>query len=136
MAKKNQYPRYNKMVHQLLEALYNTEASNLDDCYTSWSYDKQHAYDYCLSDYRENDGYRFRIISHNGWCFRCAYLYDEIDDYTGEILRTFLVVHSRPPKHSSFTTKKDVYDVTGYYTMYTDYEMYQSGEHICPQMRQ
>lgn len=134
MANQRPHPRYNKRVHQLIEALYNSSKTQLSQCYDSWSTDKDNAFDYCRTDCRKNHGYRFRILSHNGFMFTCAYLYDKISEYTGEIINTYLVYHSRPHDGDTGMTHSEVYDVTDYYTVYTEDEPIQYGNHWYPQM--
>lgn len=134
MAKKQTYPRYNKVVHCYIEELYRSRIHTLSQCYDSWSPSKQDAYDYCYNECTSNNGYRFRILSSNSWQFTCAYLYDEIDNETGEVLGTKLVRHSMPLKNENSMTHRLEFDVTKYYTVFTEHDHCQFGNFWYPQM--
>lgn len=58
--------------------------TELRECYASWSYEKQKAYDYQRRLCYDSDGYDFRILSATGWFFSVGYLFP--DRNTGVIM--------------------------------------------------
>lgn len=56
-----------------------SHARVLQDVYTSWSWKKQSAYDYCRDCMTEKEGYDFKIISSNSFQFTCGFYFYEGD---------------------------------------------------------
>ena len=67
--------------------------------YSNPSYYKVRAYDYCREIYYKLNGYGFKITSANTSFFSIGFLYDTIDEETGEIIT-----------HCHYRTGRNVYD--------------------------
>ena len=50
---------------------------NLDDCYNTYSYAKENAYDYCINKMNKMNGYDGRILSYNTFVFTYAFMTDD-----------------------------------------------------------
>lgn len=53
--------------------LLQSEDVQLNDVYKNWSCRKDNAYKYCMNQFKNDNGYRFRIISHNTYGFTVAW---------------------------------------------------------------
>lgn len=84
-----------KGLSMLDRANYN-EGEFLADVYSNYSHAKYQAWLYCKDLYYHENGYNFRIISHNAQHFSVAW--DIIDSKTGE----FLGVRIETAKNSYF----------------------------------
>lgn len=62
--------------------------TQLSDCYGTYSMAKQRAYNYCINQMENVDGWGFRIISHNVNIFTCGYKY--VDSDTGVIMFRYI----------------------------------------------
>ena len=69
----------------LNRANYN-EGYTLREVYGNYSRAKENAYNYCLGLYAKENGYNFRIISHNTFSFSVAW--EIVNPETGEIIGT------------------------------------------------
>lgn len=49
----------------------------LREVYGTYSYAKELAYEYCTKRFTQQNGKRFRIISHNSMMFTIGYTYEE-----------------------------------------------------------
>lgn len=68
-----------KYEQQVFMQYLNSTKSELREVYNNPSEQKRKIYDDIRSGMREVGGKRFRILSHNGWYFSCAYLYRRQD---------------------------------------------------------
>lgn len=73
MTKKNQglYENYLRAV--------SSDDVYLSDVYGSYSTAKERAWNWCFTKMQSQNGYGFRIVSHNIMVFTCAWLYDAED---------------------------------------------------------
>ena len=62
-----------KKGENMLNRANNNEGYTLYDVYTTVSQAKRNAYDYCLALCAKENGYNFRIISHNTFSFSVAW---------------------------------------------------------------
>lgn len=63
-----------KQAKRWLESYERSTAYRLSDVYTTWSYAKENAYDWCMRKCNNMDGYGFRILSANTFQFTCGWL--------------------------------------------------------------
>lgn len=79
-----------KLNKQMQGAINSHKMSNtysLSDCYNSYSYAKERAYNYCRNLYNEYNGYDFKIISYNTNQFSVGF-YCDFDDKTNFVYIT------------------------------------------------
>ena len=70
-------------------SLYNvSRETTLDDCYKSYSVNKQRAFNRCRGEMYYDGGYDMRIITHNVNIFTCGYLYT--DPKTGVLMFRYI----------------------------------------------
>ena len=73
-----------KKAEQMLKRANYNEGYTLRDVYGNYSIAKENAYNRCLSECAKDNGYNFRIVSHNSFSFSVAW--DVINPKTGEII--------------------------------------------------
>ena len=78
----------NKNAKRALTAYNVSRETRLEDCYKSYSFAKQKAYNYCIQQMESVNGWSFRIISHNVNIFTCGYLYADCE--TGVIMFRYI----------------------------------------------
>lgn len=64
---------------QMLWKVTHSNDTDLFDVYKSFSDDKRRAYEYCINDMHQKDGFNFRITSANTFSFSCGFLYYDDD---------------------------------------------------------
>lgn len=65
----------NKLEENIFYQYLNSHKTTLCDCYAKPSAQKKKIYEQIRSNMHVVGGKNFRILSHDGWCFSCAYLY-------------------------------------------------------------
>ena len=71
----------------MVENYFKSNKTELSQCYRKCSPNKRRAYQHCRHLMDEDNGFRFRIISHDSFNFTCAYLY--INNYSDMYLKYF-----------------------------------------------
>ena len=67
--------KLSKRYEAILRAYQNSNLTCLHECYGSWSWAKEHAYNYCKGLCDRMNGYDFKIVSYNTNMFSIAFLY-------------------------------------------------------------
>lgn len=65
----------NKKQQGILDAYNNSNLETLHECYGSWSWSKERAYNYCKQLCASMNGYGFTIISYNIFMFTIGFKY-------------------------------------------------------------
>ena len=65
----------NKRQQSILEAYNNSNLETLHECYGSWSWAKENAYNYCKRLCADKNGYGFTIIGYNIFMFTIGFKY-------------------------------------------------------------
>jgi len=65
----------NKRQQSILDAYNNSDLRTLHECYGSWSWAKEYAYEDCKRTCANMNGYDFRIISYNTCMFSIGFRY-------------------------------------------------------------
>lgn len=100
--------RFNKKVFNYIERIMNSNDEKLSDVYKSWCQANQDGYDYCKKRCYDRQGYNFKIIAANSYNFTVGYFYDKVDEETGEVIATMMVIHT--------AWGEQEYDITDYIT--------------------
>lgn len=64
-----------KKQEAILRAYNYSHKTTLHECYGSWSWAKEHAYNYCKRLCEEMNGYGFKIIGYNTCMFSVGFIY-------------------------------------------------------------
>lgn len=78
-----------KKQKRMLWAWYNAKATKLSDCYSSWSDEKQEAFDWCTAKMKRYEGRMGCIPSHSGWKFTYAFIFEKVNPETA-VVETWL----------------------------------------------
>ena len=70
-----------KKQQQMFKAVHESEYTSLYDVYVSFSVNKRRAFDYCLYEMHQKNGFYFRITSANCHFFTCGFLYYDDDKH-------------------------------------------------------
>lgn len=66
--------KYTARAENFIKRYWDSTSQSLSDVYTTHSSGKAIAWKNCFEKYHLEDGYRFRIISHNSMQFTCGWL--------------------------------------------------------------
>ena len=97
----------------MVENYFNSNKTELSQCYRKYSPNKRQAYGYCRHLMSEDNGFRFRIISHNSFNFICAYLF--IKNYSDMYLKYFTSSRTYLIKLDEETRHEYRHQITGGY---------------------
>lgn len=64
-----------KLQKSIYERYLKSETYNLRQCYETYSWRKEMAYERCCKTYTEKNGYRFRIIGYNSMQFSVGFIF-------------------------------------------------------------